>query len=297
MKGKMAKTEMHPAKRKGSGKAQENGAKHNTIQTPDAQENGAKDSIATPEAANVSAPGIVPPLIASCVENGVWTGAPDFLPYPDPDSVEAFILALADVAATRPNASKNVLTFHATGCSANFEEHTAQQAVAAAMTTQLTDPTSGHINTPAVPASFLYLLGDVVYKPTEQMKYDQGNMYHEQFYTPYSAYNRPIFAIAGNHDGKIHFKDGNPANQSAANVDNPKTALTHFFKNFCSLRHCAGQQVAGQRCRQPPRHDSALYLLAAGNRAGQYCRALHQCGERRNSGRPDKYAQFRRSQL
>ncbi len=169
-------------------------------------------------------------------------GAPEFLPCPDPNSAEAFTLALADVATPRPNANKNVLTFHAVGCSANFEEHTAQQAVAAAMTTQLTDPTSGHINTPAVPASFLYLLGDVVYKPTEQMKYDQGNMYHEQFYTPFSAYNRPIFAIAGNHDGKIHFKDGNPANQSAANVDNPKTALTHFFKNFCSYGIARGSK-------------------------------------------------------
>ncbi len=241
MKGKTMKTGTRAVKGKSNIKAQGNDIQKQAIQENSPQENGANDSDHPPESIAVPT-ALPPPSAASCAENGVWTGVPDFIPAPDPDAIEKYTLTLEEVAAPRPNNNPQTLTFHATGCSASFDEHTAQQAVAAAMTTQLTDPTSGHINTPAVPASFLYLLGDVVYKPTEQMKYDQGNMYNEQFYTPYSAYNRPIFAVAGNHDGKIHFRDGNPANQSAENVDTSKTALTHFFKNFCSFGIARGSK-------------------------------------------------------
>ncbi len=80
MKDKTAKTETRPAKRKGSGKAQENGAKHNTIHIPDAQETGANNNATTMksgntmpsantaetanivETPNVSAPGTAPRL-------------------------------------------------------------------------------------------------------------------------------------------------------------------------------------------------------------------------------------------
>ena len=241
MKEKTVKRGTRPVKGKSNTKTQGDDIQKQAVQKKDSRENGANQS-GPPESSAVTTKLPPPPSAASCAENGVWTGVPDFIPAPDPNSIEKYTLKLEEVAAPRPNNNAQALTFHATGCSANFDEHTAQQAVAAAMTTQLTDPTSGHINTPAVPASFLYLLGDVVYKPTEQMKYDQGNMYNEQFYTPYSAYNRPIFAVAGNHDGKIHFEDGNPANQSTENVDTPKTALTHFFKNFCSFGIARGSK-------------------------------------------------------
>jgi hypothetical protein len=49
---------------------------------------------------------------------------------------------------------------------------------------------------PAVPA-FLFHLGDVVYN------FGEGQHYYDQFYEPYRRYDRPIFAIPGNHDGAV----------------------------------------------------------------------------------------------
>ena len=49
----------------------------------------------------------------------------------------------------------------------------------------------------AVPA-FLFHLGDVVYN------FGEGQYYYDQFYEPYRRYDRPIFAIPGNHDGTVY---------------------------------------------------------------------------------------------
>jgi hypothetical protein len=46
-------------------------------------------------------------------------------------------------------------------------------------------------------------------------------MYNTQFYEPHAAYARPIFAIAGNHDGKQSPKQ-------------EQSAIRHFFLNFCA---------------------------------------------------------------
>src|SRR5260370_31065463 len=91
----------------------------------------------------------------------------------------------------------------------------------------------------AVPASFLYHLGDVVYKkdkdtageqsppqPPEKHR-DFAQLYDTQFYGPYTPYTPSIFAIAGNHDGKDREPD-HPARKSAFN---------HFRQNFCVLDH------------------------------------------------------------
>ena len=70
----------------------------------------------------------------------------------------------------------------------------------------------------AVPA-FLFHLGDVVYN------FGEGQYYYDQFYEPYRRYDRPIFAIPGNHDGAVY----------GPNVDVPVTpTLQAFLRNFCA---------------------------------------------------------------
>jgi acid phosphatase type 7 len=45
--------------------------------------------------------------------------------------------------------------------------------------------------------SFLYHLGDVIYK------FGEASEYYSQFYEPYAHYPAPIFAIPGNKDGGV----------------------------------------------------------------------------------------------
>lgn len=48
--------------------------------------------------------------------------------------------------------------------------------------------------------------------------------YYDQFYVPFRSYDRPIFAIAGNHDGAVYGPD----------VDVPVApTLQAFLRNFC----------------------------------------------------------------
>ena len=73
---------------------------------------------------------------------------------------------------------------------------------------------------PDAPAFFFHL-GDVVYY------FGESQYYYDQFYEPYRAYDRPIFAIPGNHDGVLHAANGQ--------------TLQAFLQNFC----------AGQPARSP----------------------------------------------
>lgn len=69
-----------------------------------------------------------------------------------------------------------------------------------------------------VPAFFFHL-GDVVYN------FGEGQYYYDQFYEPFRAYDRPIFAIPGNHDGMVF--------GSSADVPQIPT-LKAFLRNFCA---------------------------------------------------------------
>ncbi len=67
--------------------------------------------------------------------------------------------------------------------------------------------------------SFMFHLGDVVYN------FGEGQYYYDQFYEPFRAYDRPIFAVAGNHDGAAYGPD----------PDVPVTpTLQAFLRNFCA---------------------------------------------------------------
>jgi predicted phosphodiesterase len=67
--------------------------------------------------------------------------------------------------------------------------------------------------------AFFFHLGDVIYN------FGEGQYYYDQFYEPFRAYDRPIFAVPGNHDGSV-FGD---------EPDTPQIpTLTAFVRNFCA---------------------------------------------------------------
>jgi hypothetical protein len=67
--------------------------------------------------------------------------------------------------------------------------------------------------------AFFFHLGDVIYN------FGEAQYYYDQFYDPYRAYDRPIFAIPGNHDGMV-FGQGSSAPQVPT--------LDAFLNNFCA---------------------------------------------------------------
>jgi Calcineurin-like phosphoesterase len=69
-------------------------------------------------------------------------------------------------------------------------------------------------------SSFLFHLGDVVYY------FGERSDYYAQFYSPFRVYDRPIFAIPGNHDGAVlssEFKE-----------QSTEPSLAGFLANFCA---------------------------------------------------------------
>ena len=118
------------------------------------------------------------------------------------------------------------MTFHTVGCSGDFKDHVPGLQVAKAMAAQISDPRAGGGSSAAVAASFLYHLGDLVYKdedPSDPDGKDQALMYNSEFYAQYTSYGRNIFAIAGNHDSKSSDRKKN-------------SAIFHFLQNFCDSK-------------------------------------------------------------
>jgi hypothetical protein len=68
--------------------------------------------------------------------------------------------------------------------------------------------------------AFFFHLGDVIYN------FGEAQYYYDQFYEPFRAYDRPIFAIPGNHDGMV-FGPGSAAPQTPT--------LAAFLTNFCAV--------------------------------------------------------------
>ncbi|HEX2712408.1 MAG TPA: metallophosphoesterase, partial [Candidatus Acidoferrales bacterium] len=78
--------------------------------------------------------------------------------------------------------------------------------------------------------AFFFHLGDVVYS------FGEEQYYYDQFYEPFRAYDRPIFAIAGNHDGMVY----------GTSLTNPKIpTLTAFLANFCAQKAGPSPDSAG----------------------------------------------------
>jgi Calcineurin-like phosphoesterase len=186
-----------------------------------------------------------PPEYPACIEHGVWTPVPV-----DPPG-GSHHLALKDIDPDESHAIKQrgVLSFHAVGCSGDFKDHLPGLQVAKAMAAQISNPHgSGGIST-AVGASFLFHLGDVVYKdedPSDPEGKDQAAMYNAQFYHQFASYDRSIFAVAGNHDGK-------------SSDHQKKSGILHFLQNFCDSKRRPSPD--NQTDRRPTMNQPYPYWL------------------------------------
>ena len=126
-------------------------------------------------------------------------------------------IALADVmgqGASDAIQAAGRIAFHAVGdTGAAVQGHLAEEeGVADAMAAEVQSGGSG------APAFFFHL-GDVVYF------FGEGQYYYDQFYNPYRGYDRPIFAIPGNHDGVVY----------GGNTTSPAhPTLEAFLRNFCA---------------------------------------------------------------
>jgi hypothetical protein len=109
--------------------------------------------------------------------------------------------AVGDTGAAKVNRTQSVATALA---------H--QAAVADAMAKEVD---TGGLTGPA----FFFHLGDCIYN------FGEAQYYYDQFYEPYREYDRPIFAVPGNHDGVVF-----GSSSSAPQVP----SLTAFLRNFCA---------------------------------------------------------------
>jgi hypothetical protein len=145
---------------------------------------------------------------SACVEHGIWTPVPT----PPPHIIDALTLHYKDIDAADHDRiiGAGRMTFHLVGCSGDASDHQPQQVVADGMAQQVRDPGAWGASDEATNASFLYHLGDVIYKPgatsdvepdepvddaTVGSDEDRGRMYNDQFYAPYAASDRSLRRI------------------------------------------------------------------------------------------------------
>lgn len=118
------------------------------------------------------------------------------------------------------NANQRI-TFHSvgdTGAAKVSRSQTAATSIeheAGVADAMAADVTSGGLAGPA----FFFHLGDVIYN------FGEAQYYYDQFYEPFRDYDRPIFAIPGNHDGMVF-----GPNSSAPQIP----TLRAFLDNFCA---------------------------------------------------------------
>ncbi len=101
------------------------------------------------------------------------------------------------------------ISFHIFGDTGGTKSPAAQHIVELAMESDF-----DHKN-PSRNPSFLYHLGDVIYK------FGEATEYYSQFYEPYAHYPAPIFAIPGNKDGDVR-------------PNSNEKSLEAFVNNFCA---------------------------------------------------------------
>src|ERR1700683_123279 len=148
----------------------------------------------------------------------------DFQQIPPPRKNVPMQLQLADFAGPAIISAiqqARKITFHSvgdTGAAKVNREQTVRRAIeneAEVADAMANDVATADINGPA----FFFHLGDVIYN------FGEGQYYYDQFYEPFRAYDRPILAIPGNHDGMV-FGPGSSAPQVPT--------LEAFLNNFCA---------------------------------------------------------------
>ena len=145
----------------------------------------------------------------------------DLQPVPAP-RVSPPRMELSDVlsaALLDPIANAKRITFHAVG-DTGAAKRTKSPSAALADEAGVADAMVADLQAggPDAPAFFFHL-GDVVYE------FGQDQYYYDQFYEPFREYDRPIFAIPGNHDGVVY---GDSTTTPAV------PTLQAFERNFCA---------------------------------------------------------------
>ena len=147
----------------------------------------------------------------------------DLQPVPAPNVAQPRI-DLTDILGEEflaPTVAARKLSFHAVGDTGAAKVNAHQTAAEAiANEASVADAMAWDVRTGGLDApSFFFHLGDVVYN------FGEGQYYYDQFYEPFRGYDRPIFAIPGNHDGVVFGDD----------PDTPQApTLTAFLRNFCA---------------------------------------------------------------
>jgi hypothetical protein len=121
-------------------------------------------------------------------------------PIPEPRAGVPLNINLADYLSAEAIAAilaAGAITFHSVGDTGAAKTGAHESAATAvAQEAGVADAMVADVATggPSAPAFFFHL-GDVVYN------FGEAQYYYDQFYEPYREYDRPIFAIPGNHDG------------------------------------------------------------------------------------------------
>ncbi|HLX15721.1 MAG TPA: metallophosphoesterase [Bradyrhizobium sp.] len=124
-----------------------------------------------------------------------------------------------EIVTAIENAGK--ISFHAVGDTGAAKVNRAQTAATAiGHETAVADAMVRDTQAPELAGpAFFFHLGDVIYN------FGEAQYYYDQFYEPFREYDRPIFAIPGNHDGMV-FGQGSSAPQVPT--------LDAFLTNFCA---------------------------------------------------------------
>ena len=170
-----------------------------------------------------------------------------FLPLPKPTGTYPFRL---NIQAISPTISSQKLVFHLVGDTGSVVDPSYQKYVVREMDSHFSE----EIAITDQPA-FLYHAGDVVYN------FGETAHYYQQFFNPYRNYPKPIFAIAGNHDGDVDFTR-----------ENPPQSLQAFTRVFCDTK----QQMidlAGDSGRKSMVQPNVYWTLVTplANFIGLYC--------------------------
>ena len=140
------------------------------------------------------------------------------LPVPKP-RIDPPRMNLADVigdSAVQAIQAAKQISFHSVGdTGATKVGHLADEESVANM--MAADVQAGGATAPA----FFFHVGDVVYN------FGEAKYYYDQFYDVYRAYDRPIFAVPGNHDGVVY---GDTSTSKAP------PSLEAFLRNFCASK-------------------------------------------------------------
>lgn len=113
------------------------------------------------------------------------------------------------------------LTFHAVGDTGAAKVNRSQTAATAiAHEAYVSDAMAAEVQSGGVGGpAFFFNLGDLIYN------FGEAKYYYDQFYEPFREYDRPIFAIAGNHDGMVY---------GPTSATSQVPTLEAFLRNFCA---------------------------------------------------------------